>query len=484
MSTQERSRNLRIGLVVASALTMLMVFVFFIGSEQKLFAKKYKYEVLFESATGLAEGNPVLMSGVTIGVVQDIRLPRSSENRMVEIDISIDRKYVERVREDSRAKLRKLGLIAADSYVDISPGSPDKLALEPGALIPSAKQTDVDQLIGQGEDLVDNFVQISVSLRNILERVDRGEGLLGELTTQPEVQSRVTDTLLETLTKVNALVDDIDSGKGLVGRLVADDEFATSLLGSLDRSMSSIETIATALRASFEENSGAIPALLSDPEQRDKVVSLVANLDEASKNLAELSKGFTGEGLIPRLVNDEEYASKTLVEFQQLTERLNEVSRQLSEGEGTAGRIIQDPAVYESINDILIGINESAMLRWLVKRSQSKGIEKRYEAEQKSGEPQGNHVPATEDVPAVEPLVPAEPSTQDPPPGMDVSESATDQPEETVSVAPSVDPVAEQPSAEEPDSDEDIAPLDSESIEQEELPPAPEEPPPPVPPQT
>jgi phospholipid/cholesterol/gamma-HCH transport system substrate-binding protein len=462
MSAKERSQNLRIGLVVVSALTLLMVFIFFIGSEQKLFAKKYKYDVLFETATGLAEGNPVQMSGVTIGVVQDILLPRSSENRMVEITISVDRKYSDRIREDSRAKLRKLGLIAADSYVDISPGSPDKKVLEPGSLIPAARQTDVDQLIGQGEDLVDNFVQISVSLRNVLERVDRGEGLLGELTTQPEVKTRVTDTLLVTLTKVSSLVEEIENGKGLAGRLVSDEEFATQFLGSLDRSMSSIETIAATLESSFDEGTGAVPVLLNDPEQRDRVVSLVANLDEASKNIAELSRGFQGEGMIPRLVNDEEYAAKTLVEFQQLTERLNEVARQLAEGQGTAGRIIQDPAIYESINDILIGINESAMLRWLVKRSQSRGIEKRYEAENKHGEPEGAAVPETQNVPAVEPLVP--PPVQDEPPPSAI-ESATAPPD-----APPVTASDEQLMNETTEEKDEVAPLDAKIVEDEPLP--------------
>jgi len=472
MSAQERSRNLRIGLVVTSALTLLMVFIFFIGSEQKLFAKKYKYDVLFESATGLAEGNPVQMSGVTIGVVQDIRLPRSSENRMVEISISVDRKYSDRIREDSRAKLRKLGLIAADSYVDITPGSPDKEVLEPGSLIPAARQTDVDQLIGQGEDLVDNFVQISVSLRNVLERVDRGEGLLGELTTQPEVKTRVTDTLITTLSKVSSLVDKVEKGEGLAGRLVSDDEFATKFLGSLNRSMSSIETIATTLETSFSEGTGAVPALLNDPEQRDRVVSLVANLDEASKNIAILSEGFKGEGMLPRLVNDEEFATKTLTEFQQLTERLNEVARQLAEGEGTAGRIIQDPAIYESINDILIGINESAMLRWLVKRSQSKGIEKRYEAEQKHGEPVSNAVPETQTVPATEPLVPSPPPSEEPPP-------SEIQPHSEEVAAPATDTTATDTTATDTSSEDDeVAPLEPEEVEQE---PMPEEPPPPTP---
>jgi len=40
--------------------------------------------------------------------------------------------------------------------------------------------------------------------------------------------------------------------------------------------------------------------------------------------------------------------------------------------------------VYESINDILIGINESKLLRWLIRNRQQSGIEKRYNEAQKT----------------------------------------------------------------------------------------------------
>src|SRR4029079_15083591 len=50
--------------------------------------------------------------------------------------------------------------------------------------------------------------------------------------------------------------------------------------------------------------------------------------------------------------------------------------------QGTAGKIINDPSVYESINEILIGINESKLLRWLIRNRQEKGSEKRYQIEQ------------------------------------------------------------------------------------------------------
>ena len=394
MTTPERARqrNVKIGLMITAAMGLLAAFVFFIGSEQKLFSKKYHYEVQFENAQGLAEGNPVHMSGVAIGVVHEIRLPRTAVSKYVEISISVERKYADRIREDSRARVKKLGLIASDSYVDISPGTPAMPTLPPGSYIPAAKQTNVDQLLGQGEDLVDNFVQISHSLKNVLERVDRGEGVLGELTSNPDKNVRLTDTLETTLTKANSLLTNIEHGHGLIGRLVSDEDYANQFLVSLHSTIGSVQVITATMQKSFENNEGALPTLMSDPVEKEKIVRLVGNLATTSERLATLSASFEGKGgVIPRLVKDEEYADKLLGELQSASVRLNHVAKKIDDGEGTAGKLISDPAVYESINDVLIGINESSVLRWLIRHNQQKGIDERAKAE-KSAMP--NEAPA------------------------------------------------------------------------------------------
>src|SRR6185295_4982010 len=123
------------GLLVAVAAFVLMVFVFFIGSEQKIFAKKYEYFIHLPDAAGLAEGNPVKISGVTVGAVRDIYLPQDPKSRTVDITLTVDKKYSDRIRTDSRVRLKKLGLLSGDSYVDISPGTPKFDVLEPGATI-------------------------------------------------------------------------------------------------------------------------------------------------------------------------------------------------------------------------------------------------------------------------------------------------------------------------------------------------------------
>ncbi|MEA2463796.1 MAG: phospholipid/cholesterol/gamma-HCH transport system substrate-binding protein, partial [Acidobacteriota bacterium] len=252
MAKKSNDKTIRVGLLVSGALITLMVFLFLIGSEQKIFARKNEYEVRLENVSGLSQGNPVRMSGVTIGTIRDIKLPQDPKSKQVDVLIMIDRKYGERVRGDSRVRLKKQGLLTGDTYIDVSAGTPRFPALEPGSTIPSQKGTDVEALITSGEDLMENLVQISFSLKGILGRVDRGEGLLGELTTQPETKQRLTDTFLTTLNKTNAALTHMESGRGVVGKLIYDDAYAERLTVSIAGAAESMQSLTGNIQRSFQ----------------------------------------------------------------------------------------------------------------------------------------------------------------------------------------------------------------------------------------
>jgi phospholipid/cholesterol/gamma-HCH transport system substrate-binding protein len=401
MAKTTTHKTARVGVLVAVALILLMVFLFFIGSEQKIFARKHEYEVRLENVTGLAEGNPVKMSGVTIGVIREIKLPVDPKQKSVEILVMIDRKFSERVRGDSRVRMKKLGLLTGDAYLDVTPGTLRFPELEAGSVIPSQRQTDVESIISSGEDLVDNLVQISYSLKNILQRVDRGEGLLGEITTAPETKQRLTDTFLTTLNKTNAALTHMESGKGLAGKLIYDDQYAEQLTASIGSAAQSLQSVTASVQRGFESNEGILPALVGDAEGKAKLYEIVENLRVTSAGLsAFMESAQTGEGLLPRLLNDKAYADQALAEFALLARQLNEIVTKVNSGQGTAGKLISDPSLYESVNDILIGINESKLLRWLIRNRQQAGIEKRYDEAQQA--------------PAVPPLPPAETATRAP----------------------------------------------------------------------
>jgi phospholipid/cholesterol/gamma-HCH transport system substrate-binding protein len=380
MAKKSNDKTIRVGLLVSGALLVLMVFLFLIGSEQKIFARKNEYEVRLENVSGLSQGNPVRMSGVTIGTIRDIKLPQDPKSKQVDVLIMIDRKYGERVRGDSRVRLKKQGLLTGDTYIDVTAGTPRFPVLEPGSIIPSQKGTDVEALITSGEDLMENLVQISFSLKGILGRVDRGEGLIGELTTQPETKQRITDTFLTTLNKTNAALTHMESGRGVVGKLIYDDAYAERLTVSIAGAAESMQSLTGNIQRSFQTGDGLVPAMLNDAEAKTRVYELIENLRLTSANLAAFTGSMqTGQGLVPRLINDREYGDQALNEFSGLVRQLNEVVTKINKGEGTAGKLISDPSMYESINDILIGINESKLLRWLIRSRQQVGIERRVE---------------------------------------------------------------------------------------------------------
>ena len=176
----------------------------------------------------------------------------------------------------------------------------------------------------------------------------------------------------------------MESGKGVAGKLIYDDKYAEELTASISAAAKSMQILTGKIQQSFETGNGMVPALLNDPEGKRRVYELIENLRVSSSNLSAFTTSLqTGQGLVPRLLNDKAYGDEALAEFAGLVRQLNEVVTKINTGEGTAGKLIADPSVYESVNDILIGINESKLLRWLIRSRQQAGIEKRVEEQKK-----------------------------------------------------------------------------------------------------
>ena len=382
MPRKGRGREWKVGLVVLVALAVLAVGVLLIGQESNLFRRKNHYLIYFSAVGGLNEGNPVQLDGVNVGRVRSIVLPTEATSSQIEVEIEVDRRYEARIRQDSMADagLETLGLLG-DKYVDLTAGSPEAEPIPPGGVIPAAPPTSVDKLIGSGEDVMDNVVQISADLRDILHRMERGQGLLGELTSKSETGERVTDSILQTMESIQRVADQVENGDGPLPRLIHDKELADRMSTSVDRLNSVL--------AEVQNGDGLLPSLLHDSKTREQFDATLAELRGVSQNLQGFSKELReGKGLMPRLVHDKELGDEVTRELQELLKRINDVARKLDDGDGTAGKLINDPSVYDAINDVIVGVNQSRILRWLIRNRQKKGIEERYE-EAQHGPPDG-----------------------------------------------------------------------------------------------
>lgn len=364
-------RELKVGLVVLAALIALAVGIFFVGQESNLFGRKNSYSVRFQSVEGLATGNPVQLDGVNVGNVKRIVLPEAVDESHLTVWVSVDRAYAQRIREDSQAKIQTLGLLG-DKYIQIASGSPDAPILQDGGEIPAAPGTELDELLASGGSAMDNLVAISASLRNILARMEAGEGVLGELTSESQTGQQVRDKVLSILGSAERISHSIEAGEGTLGQLINDDSLAREVETALHGFSASL--------AELHDGQGILPALLSDASMRDRFAETLTNLATASEKLSVLADELhDGDGLLAKLLADEEYGDRVAADLAELMRRLNSVSRKLDEGQGSLGELINDPSITEAVNDIVVGINESKLLRWLIRNRQKKGIEMRYE---------------------------------------------------------------------------------------------------------
>lgn len=370
-------RELKVGLLVLGALIALAIGIFFVGEENRLFGRKNEYFVHFKSVEGLATGNPVQLDGVNVGHIQRIVLPEAVDESSLTVWVSVDRAYAQRIREDSQARIQTLGLLG-DKYIQLSSGSPDAAILPDGGQIPAAPGTELDELLASGGSAMDNLVAISASLRNILARMEAGEGVLGELTTESPAGQEVRSKILNILGSAERISQGIEAGEGTLGRLVRDDSMA-------DEVEAALKGFSTAL-GQLHDGEGVLPALLTDPDIRDRFRETLTNLSTASERLGVLAEELQeGDGLLAKLLADEEYGDKVAADVAELVERMNSVAGKIDEGRGSLGTLINDPSISEAINDIIVGINESKLLRWLVRNRQRKGIEARYQDSQDDG---------------------------------------------------------------------------------------------------
>jgi phospholipid/cholesterol/gamma-HCH transport system substrate-binding protein len=375
---KERRREFKVGLLIIGAIAVLALGIFLIGRDDQLFRRKNRYRIHFDSVSGLNVDNPVQLNGVTVGGVEEVVLPEDMGQNEITVWISVDRRYRQRVRADSSARIRTLGLLG-DKYVSLSSGSPEFPEIPSGGEIPAAEATSVDQLLASGEDMMANVVSISHSLSSILGRMERGEGMLGQLTVESEEGDKMRASLTGALDSIQRIAGEIENGRGPLGRMIGDEALGNSFAGSIARFEAAL--------GKLESGPGVLPAMLNDPQTKARFDAALDNLGAASKDVAAIAADFkSGDGLLPRLVHDEQYGREITDELRQLVQRLNLVASRLEQGEGTAGKLISDPAIYEAVNDIIIGINESKLLRWLIRNRQQKGIEKRYGDEQRTEE--------------------------------------------------------------------------------------------------
>ncbi len=376
---QQVGRRFRVGIVVLVALAVTMIGIFMIGQRANLFRSKFPYETHFISAAGLIPGNNVSLNGVVVGSVIDVKLSGDPADRTVRVVYDVVKRWAPMIRKGTRASIKTRGLLG-DKYIELEGGKANEPDVPIGGEIPPAQNAGLEKLLEGSGDLLTDLSAIAKSLKNILGRTEKGEGFLGAITSNSEESVELGNNFNATLHSLNAILDKIQHGKGLAGRLLIDEKYGQETGDALAGALHSVHSLLKQIDDGIRSGNGAIPALLSDPEGKKKIYALVDNLGTAAAGLVRVTENLEkGSGAIPILLHDPQFGKAFTGNLKSLSEHLDSISRKLDEGDGTAGKLINDPSLFDAANRLAVGVNESAILRWLIKDRQKSGIKKEYD---------------------------------------------------------------------------------------------------------
>ena len=159
--------EIKVGLLVLISFVLFVVGIFVVSDVRSLWDKKKTLTILFEYADGITAGSPVWYAGFEVGGVKDIRIaPGVADRIALTVKISPDA----RVRKDSRAEIRSLGMMGA-KYVEISPGSPDSPELQPGDTIEGSSPASLSQIIETGGKVASGLVGLVQEAKDLVSEV-------------------------------------------------------------------------------------------------------------------------------------------------------------------------------------------------------------------------------------------------------------------------------------------------------------------------
>ena len=369
-------RDLSVGALAALALLVLGVTIMSVGGQSRLFSRKAHFRVLFPNTEGLRVSSPVKIAGVQVGAVTEVHLPTDPTASGIEAELGIESAYAMRVREGSMAELKYLQWLSGEKYVEVSPGDSTRAVLAEGSEIPVVSE---QPFLQKGADIAENLNEITISLKGILGPLQEGKGLLGQAIQDPEFGTESLAHLKATLGNLEEITGRIRRGETFAGKWISDPAMA-GRAGDLSKAIQDLTSILDAIA----RKEGAIGALIDKGGAGEQAVSELRDASASLKRVA--AKLELKDGLFGKLLNDTEYSNGIAADLRATVRNLSEITGKVNSGQGTLGALVNERVLYDGMEEVVAGTNDSKFARWLMRHYQKKGIEESEEAQKKQKE--------------------------------------------------------------------------------------------------
>jgi phospholipid/cholesterol/gamma-HCH transport system substrate-binding protein len=325
-----------VGALVLVATAVLIGLIFLMsGASGGLFAKKLILRAYFPNASGLKNGAPVTLSGVTIGNVVRMNIVPGHNPDPVEVIMRVGLSSAGGIHTDSTATIAQAGVLG-DSFIDLDSTHATGPVPPDNAVLKSSGAPTVQDVIRSSAETIDLVKSMTSKVDTLAATLNTRNGLIGELINDPQLAKKVVSIAnnLDTVTKA------ISNGQGTLGKLTIDDTLYTRAESAVDK----LNTIVSEL----QDGNGTAGKLLKDE-------SLYNNLNSAVSNTNQLVAGINaGQGALGKLAKDPQFARK----LDDTVENLNGILNKINSGQGTMGQLVENRALYDHLDQTADQANE------------------------------------------------------------------------------------------------------------------------------
>jgi phospholipid/cholesterol/gamma-HCH transport system substrate-binding protein len=311
MENKDIKQVTKLGAFVAGGIVIFLGSLFYLGREGNIFNKTFMVSAIFKNVEGLKEGDNVWLSGVKIGMVKQVQI--IAEGQVI-VNLSLKDKQNEFIKKDATAFVGSDGLVG-NKIVIIRPGIAAQV-IQDNDTINAFSPTDTQELFNIAKEVGLNTRAITEDLKTISARINKGEGILGELLHEGAIALDLREAIAaikETSENSNRiaietrkLLSEITTGNGLVAKLISDTSYVNSLSNTLHNmnDMSVSLKLATGelkkVTATLNENDNAIGVLLRDTVFAHKLQETMEHTKSASFKLDQNMEALQHSFLLQR----------------------------------------------------------------------------------------------------------------------------------------------------------------------------------------
>lgn len=293
---------LLVGLVIAAAVVALTYFLTQSSDGKLDKSKSYILYADFSDAAGIRWKTRVQVNGLDVGRIEGIEHVRDSDGRLLaRVKLRIDKTY----DVYDNALLRKVAeSLLGDFRLDLDPGTPGHRQLMENEVIPNVQSTsDLEAIQSELRQVATNVNRVTDSVAKVLAGPE-GEGALRQ------ILASVERSVVAVEQTTYAVRETVQSNQALVNQMILDVHRFTNTLSDVSGREGEIRQI-TGNLAQLTERLNTLAGRLAEGEEGGEIGETVKNLRETTENLASATRKIDkGEGTVGRLVNDPELVDR------------------------------------------------------------------------------------------------------------------------------------------------------------------------------